>query len=381
MCPGRMSAPRAVAALRAEAYDMPEDGVARERLILFVRRLRDHGLSISPVQTADYLRSVPLLAPSGLYWAGRVCLVTRADDINTYRQIFADEFGPPQPKESSGGGYSTGEMDGATEREVAASSEEGVADAAEQLEHRDFALLDPSEANEVAQIIAETRFTMPLRRTLRRRHSVNGRVDLRSTLRRELRPASEKTPRLLHSVRRQRERRLVLVVDVSRSMAPYSRYLLIFAHALLAAGLPVEVYCFSTRLTALTDVLRIVNVDAALAAVAAMTPDRDSGTRIGAAFSELLLDTRMVEAVRSGVLTIVSDGLEQGDPDTLRNAMERLARLAHRVVWVNPLKGSQGYEPLQRGMIAALPYINEFVPGHDLASLRSLAGILRITRD
>jgi uncharacterized protein with von Willebrand factor type A (vWA) domain len=376
-----MRALRAVAALKTETYAVPDEAFARERLILFVRRLRDHGLPISPIQAADYMRSAALLPPSGLYWAGRACLVTRADDIHTYRQIFAYEFGPPEPKEPIGGAYSVGEMDGALEREDPPSTEEGVADAAEQLEHRDFTLLDPSEAREVAQAIIEARFTMPLRRTLRRRLSASGRVDLRRTLRSELRPARETTPRMLYSIHRQRERRLVLVLDVSRSMAPYSRYLLIFAHTLLAAGLPVEVYCFSTRLTALTDVLRIANVDAALAAVAAVTPDRDSGTRIGDAFEALLLDTRKAEAVRSGVLTIVSDGLEQGDPDVLRCAMERLARLAHRIVWVNPLKGSEGYEPLQQGMIAALPSIDEFVPGHNLASLRSLVSILRSARE
>jgi len=211
---------------------------------------------------------------------------------------------------------------------------------------------------------------------LRRRSSRTGRIDVRRTVRRELR-ASQKShwiPR--RSERREKPRRLILMLDVSRSMSAYSRFLVVFAHALLSINASVDVYCFSTRLTRLNEALGVRDINVALAAVADLTPDRDSGTRIGEAIDQLVRDPSSGRALHGAVVVILSDGLEQGGVELLDEAMGRLARRAHSVVWVNPLKGSEGYEPMQQGMKAALPHVDRFVEGHDLASLRTLAGTI-----
>jgi uncharacterized protein len=177
--------------------------------------------------------------------------------------------------------------------------------------------------------------------------------------------------------RRPRPRRLVLLLDVSGSMAGYSRALLQFAHsAARAQAIPTEVFCFGTRLTRVTVALRDRRPDDALARAAATVVDWEGGTRIGDAIRAFVRDWGRRGMARGAVVVICSDGLERGDPGALAAEMEKLSRLAHRVVWVNPLKGDPRYQPLARGMAAALPFVDVFVSGHDLASLEVLSDLL-----
>ena len=164
----------------------------------------------------------------------------------------------------------------------------------------------------------------------------------------------------------------MLILDVSGSMAPYSRPLVHFAHAAAMTGQKVEVFCFGTRLTRITPAVRRRDPAEAMRAVADAVEDWEGGTRIGDSLKELLDVWGGRSSLRGSVVVLCSDGLERGDPDVLARQMERLGRLAHRVVWVNPLKGSPRYEPLARGMAASLPSIDVFLSGHNLESLEAL---------
>jgi uncharacterized protein len=168
-------------------------------------------------------------------------------------------------------------------------------------------------------------------------------------------------------------RRLVLLLDVSGSMADYSRALVMFAHAALRVNPRWEAFCFGTRLTRVTRALRTAGHDEAFRQAAAQVVDWDGGTRIGESLKRFLDDFGHGGMARGAVVVLCSDGLEVGDPDLLGDQMARLSRLAHRVVWLNPLQEDPAYEPLARGMKAALPFVDDFAGGHNLASLEAVA--------
>jgi uncharacterized protein with von Willebrand factor type A (vWA) domain len=171
----------------------------------------------------------------------------------------------------------------------------------------------------------------------------------------------------------------VFLLDVSGSMTDYSRALLLFAHALLRGDSRFEAFCFGTRLTRLTTALAGADPDEALRRAADEAVDWDAGTRIGESLKTFLDDYGHRGLARGAVVVVCSDGLEVGDPALLAEQAARLARLAHRVVWLNPLKGDPAYEPLTRGMRAALPHVDAFASGHNLASLDELSGLIAAT--
>ncbi|WP_320782333.1 vWA domain-containing protein, partial [Streptomyces sp. CRN 30] len=202
-----------------------------------------------------------------------------------------------------------------------------------------------------------------------------GPVDPRRTVRRLLRQGGEPV-RLRHRARTVRPRRLVLLVDISGSMAPYADALLRFAHA-AARSTPAEVFTVGTRLTRVTRQLTHRDADRALAAVWAAVPDWRGGTRLGPLLREFLDRWGQRGTARGAVVVLLSDGWERGDPELLAAQMLRLRRLAHRVVWANPLKARPGYAPLAAGMAAALPHLDAFVSGHSLSALEHLAAEIR----
>jgi uncharacterized protein with von Willebrand factor type A (vWA) domain len=169
---------------------------------------------------------------------------------------------------------------------------------------------------------------------------------------------------------------LVLLLDISGSMADYSRALLQFAHSASRSTGRVEVFCFGTRLTRVTDAIDQRSADEALSNAAEAVIDWEGGTMIGESIREYNRSWARHSGFRGAVVLICSDGLERGDPAILTEAMARLGRLSHRVVWVNPLKADPAFEPATRGMVAALPQIDVLVSGHNLASLEALAGLL-----
>ena len=208
---------------------------------------------------------------------------------------------------------------------------------------------------------------------------MRGRPDVRRTVRRALRSGGE-AAHLHHLEPHQRPRRVVLLCDVSGSMEPYSRALLRFAQAAVAGRAQVEAFALGTRLTRLTRELASRDPDAALAAAGAAVADWSGGTRLGDGLARFNDEWGVRGMARGAVVVILSDGWDRGDPTELAEQMARLSRVAHRVIWVNPLKASRDYEPLARGMAAALPYVDEFVEGHSLASLDELAEVIRADR-
>ena len=178
-------------------------------------------------------------------------------------------------------------------------------------------------------------------------------------------------------MRAERPRRVVLLVDVSGSMAPYADALLRFAHAATRGSARTEVFTVGTRLTRVTRELSHRDPDLAMTALAEAVPDWRGGTRLGELLREFLNRWGQRGMARGAVVVVLSDGWERGDPDLLAAQMHRLHRLAHRVVWANPLKARPGYAPLASGMAAALPDVDAFVEGHSLAALEELARVVR----
>jgi uncharacterized protein with von Willebrand factor type A (vWA) domain len=201
-------------------------------------------------------------------------------------------------------------------------------------------------------------------------------VDPRRTVRESLRRVGEPV-RLERRRRRVRPRRLVLLLDVSGSMTPYADALLRFAHAAVRRrpGL-TEVFTIGTRLTRVTRGLRHRDPDAALRAAGAAIPDWHGGTRLADTLRAFLDRWGRRGTARGAVVVILSDGWERGDPAALAEQLDRLSRLAYRLVWVNPHRGKSGYAPLAGGMAAALPFLDHFVAGHSLAALEELVGVI-----
>jgi uncharacterized protein with von Willebrand factor type A (vWA) domain len=244
------------------------------------------------------------------------------------------------------------------------------------LRERSFADLSDEERARVSRLIRKLEIKVPVERTRRTRSASKGATfDIRQTLRRSLRTQGEPFDRAWRE-RRSRTRPLVLILDVSGSMAPYSRALMQFAFAAMAAGRRTEVFCFGTRLTRVTRTLRTKDPDRAMREIGRQVQDWEGGTRIGESLRSLLDGWSQRAALRGAIVVLCSDGLERGDPELLRQQMARLRRLAYKLVWVNPLKGSPRYEPLARGMAAALPSVDEFMSGHNLESLEELGHVL-----
>jgi uncharacterized protein with von Willebrand factor type A (vWA) domain len=246
----------------------------------------------------------------------------------------------------------------------------------ELLREKDFAAYTESERAVARRLLARLALKAPLRRSrrtlpTRRRRDEH---DLRATVRASLRHGGE----LLERRYREpgvRPRRVVLICDVSGSMAPYSRMLLQYMQACVAARARVEAFAFGTRLTRVTRELRGRDPDRALARASAAVDDWSGGTRIGAAIAELNR-THGRRIGRGAVVILLSDGWDRGEPEELNEEMARLGRTAHRVVWLNPLAADPRYEPLTRGMRAALPHVDRLLPGNSIASLEALAQLM-----
>jgi uncharacterized protein with von Willebrand factor type A (vWA) domain len=348
-----------------------EAGIASDalaRLTLFGRTLRTEGVAVGTGRIATFCRAAALLSPDDLYWAGRATLVARRQDVPVYDRVFREFFGPPP--ETDGRPRSRVHIEG-----TIAEQGRGLASPVELLREKSFARCSPEELAQLADLIGRVQLAVPLRRSRRLTPAGTGAPDLRRTLRRSFRTGGEPLERAWRT-RRKRKRRLVLLLDVSGSMADYSRALVMFAHAALRADRRFEAFCFGTRLTRVTRALAARDVNEALERAAAEVVDWEGGTRIGESLKRFLDDFGHGGMARGAVVVLCSDGLDVGEPELLQEQMARLSRLAHRIVWVNPLKEDPAYEPLARGMSAALPYVDVFTSGHNLVSLEALGELL-----
>jgi uncharacterized protein with von Willebrand factor type A (vWA) domain len=340
---------------------------ALETLVGFGRALRDEGLGVGTDRIASFCTAAALVPAEELYWAGRATLVSREQDLPVYDRVFARFFGRdeqplPRPR--------------ARVQAPPVAVDAALASSVELLREKSFARCTPEELAQVAELMRRLPLVAPERRSRRRAASRRpGAFDLRRTLRRSLRTGGEPATRLYRERRRKR-RRVVLLLDVSGSMADYSRALVLFAHAALRGHPDWETFCFGTRLTRLTRALRVGDPNDAFDRAAREVMDWEGGTRIGESLKSFLDLHGHHGLARGAVAVICSDGLDVGDPDLLAEQMARLARLTHRVIWLNPLKEHPAYEPLARGMHAALPHVDVFASGHNLASLEDLAAEL-----
>ena len=358
----------------------------------FAGALRSAGLAVGTGDVLTYCAAAGLLDPADLtdlYWAGRAALISRPDDIVTYDRVFRTFFlgqeggnrALPTPRASAVAQAEASFVMPATEPGRDNADQEAklglMASDVEALKQRSFAACTPAEAAMLRKIMKRIRLTPPRRRTRRTRSGPDGRTpDLRKTIRESLR-VHDDAATLFWRQRRVRLRPLILILDISGSMADYSRHLLQFAHSANHAAAKVEVFCFGTRLTRITRTLDHRRPDAALEQAARAVVDWDGGTRIGASLDSFVRQWGRRGLCRGGVVVICSDGLDRGDPEVLAAAMERLARLCHKVVWLNPHKGeNQDFRPSTLGMMVAAPHVDLLLSGHDLASLEELAGLL-----
>jgi uncharacterized protein len=367
-----------------------ENALARH-VVTFGRVLREAGVEVGPGRICDALtglEAVDLTDQDDVYWTLRQTLVSRRDELDVFDRAFAAWFlrAPVQPQWRGVPPPVTRRP----EQLARASSDPGLADdeehegdplelgasAHELLRDKDFAAMTPDEFARVRRLIQTLAETRPLRRSRRlTRDDAGERIDLRRLVRTSLRTGGEPLERC-YRARKEVPRKLVVLCDVSGSMEAYTRALLLFLHAAVGAGRGVEAFAFGTRLSRLTHDLETRDPEAALERATAKVTDWGSGTRIGASLKDFNNEYGRRALTRGAVVVVVSDGWERQDPELVGSEMARLARQAYAVVWVNPLKGNPEYQPLAGGMRAALPFVDRFLPGHNLRSLEELAAVL-----
>jgi uncharacterized protein with von Willebrand factor type A (vWA) domain len=349
----------------------------------FSRRLHDAGLPVTPARSADMARALDLTRPVArrrLYWTLRSIVVTDPTQVPVFDAVFFGVFrgyeieeeppaasvAPDQTGHAPSGGRSKrGEIEVPMAR----------ASAEERLSEKRFDTLEPHELAHLYALMQQLRLETPQRRTRRYEHGGGRRIDMRRTLRGSLRTAGDPI-RLARRDRRVVRRRLVLLCDISGSMEPYARAYLQFLTCAAAAGPNAEAFVFATRLTRLTRALASRNPERAIQRAAETAPDWSSGTRIGDALKAFNDRHGRRGMARGAVVVILSDGWERGDPALVAREMARLARLAHRIVWVNPRVSASGFSVQAGGMVAALPHCDALVSGHSFKALNEVVAAI-----
>jgi uncharacterized protein with von Willebrand factor type A (vWA) domain len=362
-----------------------------ERLaVAFARVVRGAGIDVpvgATLMLADALACVGLSDRALVYWAGRATLLRRPEDGAVYDRVFAafwdriergDELATADdvvvafdlPGEGDDADGAAAELSDVPVVSVRFSP-------TEVLRHRDFAAYSAAEFDEARRLMDDLRVTGAARpsRRLRAAHRARGVPDLRHTVRRSLRAGGEPVARAFLEPG-ERTRRVVLLLDVSGSMEPYARAFVRFLHAAVVSRSRVEAFAVGTRVTRITRELASRDPDAAISAAAHRVIDWSGGTRLGEGLRTFNDAWGVRGMARGAIVVILSDGWDRGDPAVLAEQMARLRRVAHKIVWVNPLKASPGYAPLAQGMAAALPYVDEFVTGHSLAALEELVAVI-----
>jgi uncharacterized protein with von Willebrand factor type A (vWA) domain len=372
---------------------VPDEGGLVSMLADFGGELRTAGIAVGSGDLLTYCGALAALDPTDLldlYWAGRTTLVTRRDQIPVYdevfRRFFLDEVQHlPEPVRSQirSSASAQSALTVPTTEQIGDRRPEDearlgrVASDVEVLRHKSFAACTPDELAALRRIMARIRLTPPRRRTRRTAPARAGqRPDLRRTVRETMRAHGEPA-HLYWRRRRIRMRPLVLILDVSGSMSDYSRNLLQFAYSTRRAASRVEVFCFGTRLTRITRELERRRPDDAMDRAARSVLDWEGGTRIGDSLERFVRGWGRTGLCRGAIVVVCSDGLDRGDPAVLASAMDRLSRLCHRVVWLNPHKGhNPDFRPSTLGMMVAAPHVDVLLSGHDLRSLEEFAALL-----
>jgi len=371
------------------------------------RRLYEQGVPVTPARSADFARALTLVRPVSqrrLYWTARSVFVTDPSHVRAFDDVFFSVFGrgpddevvsseetrtvtappddrpPADQRSTAGSGRERASPSARSERPDDHDGAEiplALASDEERLAQKHFDALDPHELAQVYRLMARLQLATPLRRTRRYEKRGHGaRIDLRRTLRRSLHTGGDPI-RLARRRRRVARRRLVLLCDISGSMEPYARAYLQFLAGAAGSGPNTEAFVFATRLTRVTRALASRNPQRAIQRAAAAAPDWSSGTRIGDALKEFNDRHGRRGMARGAVVVILSDGWERGDPMLVGRELERLARLAHRIVWVNPRVGAAGFSVRSGGMVAALPHCDALVSGHSFQALGEVIDAIR----
>ena len=367
----------------------------------FSRRLRDAGVPITAERAARFAHALTLVKPVSrrrLYWTARAVLVSDSAQLKAFDSVFSSVFGgralpsEPEPAEVARAPAAQRSRTPESRGETSVGAE-GVSSAPSSSEHEDdlrevplpmaasdeevlrekrFDALEPGELAQLYRLMTRLRVATPRRRTRRSERDRRGeRMDMRRTLRGSMRTAGDPI-RLARRRRRVVRRRMVMLCDISGSMEPYARAYLQFLTCATGSGANAEAFVFATRLTRLTRALNSRNPERAIQRAAETAPDWSSGTRIGDAVKAFNDRHGRRGMARGAVIVILSDGWERGEPALVGREMERLARLAYRIVWVNPRAGASGFMPRAGGMAAALPHCDALVSGHSLEALEDV---------
>ena len=380
----------------------------------FGRRLHDAAVPVTAERSANFAAALTLVRPVArrrLYWTARAVFVSDPSQLRAFDAVFAAVFGtgdgpvavappdartvpspldareadarPPDvarpPRDPAGASVPAGDRSGRRAEDEHTSEVPVLAAHEEVLRDKRFDALEPDELAALYGLMARLRVATPLRRTRRARRDAHGdRIDMRRTLRASLRTGGDPI-RFARRRRREVRRRMVLLCDISGSMEPYARTYLQFLTCAAAGGVLTgrrasrpEAFAFATRLTRLTRALESRSPERAIQRAAAAAPDWASGTRIGDALKTFNDRYGRRGMARGAVVVILSDGWERGDPALVEREMQRLARVAYRIVWVNPRIAARDFAPRAGGMAAALPHCDALVSGHTLAALHDV---------
>jgi hypothetical protein len=369
-------------------------------MVLFGRVLRGLGMDVNPGRVLDLFDAVQFIdigRRSDFYHSARSLFVHHKEDLPLFDQAFEMFWRRPMEKWSEidlghGLGPKTDTnrpiiVPPALEAPQHEDDEDGkdlpegppvievtaTFSEREVLRQKDFGELDLRETEAIKRMISTFSWQLGFRKTRRMQPGQGYRVDMRRTLRKNLRHGGEIFEWSLRQ-NKLKPRPLVVLADISGSMERYTRLLLHFLYSLGEAhSRRVESFLFSSRLTRITQEIRDRDVDRALAKVSEVVKDWAGGTRTGESLKTFNFEWGRRVLRGGSIVLIISDGWDRGNIKLLESEMSRLSRSCHRVIWLNPLLGSDDYEPLTRGMVASLPHIDDFLPVHNLASLEDLA--------
>ena len=379
----------------------------------FTRRLHDAGVPVTAERAAWFAQALAVVEPISrrrLYWTARAAFVSDRLQVPAFDAVFSAVFGSgraeqDEPAPEGDALRTEAAPPGEARRTVPGAADEPppratptpgtttrpaeltrdvpvpvLASDEEVLRSKRFDALEPDELARLYRLMSRLRVATPTRRTRRAERDRRGlRIDMRRTLRGSLRTAGDPI-RLARRRRRVVRRRLVLLCDISGSMEPYARAYLQFLTCAAGAGPNSEAFVFATRLTRVTRALSSRNPERAIQRAAAAAPDWSSGTRIGDALKAFNDRHGRRGMARGAVVVILSDGWERGDPALVGREMERLSRLAYRIVWVNPRVSARGFEARAGGLVAALPHCDAFVSGHNLEALDEVVDAIGAAR-
>lgn len=393
------------------------------QVVRFGRLLRDMGIKVSPGHLLDFLNALEFVGwdrRDDVKAAGKTTLISRHDDLPLYDEAFDafwratdhsnnhdglvladdEQVRAQQPRrrltdaqqrdeearDREGESKRSNQGRDPSRKEVNSSSESDQAQAemdvvrtyssSEMLQSKDFETFTADELNEARRVMQLMKLQIGQRESRRLQADRKGRrMDMRRLIRRNMRYGGELIE-LTFRTAKMKKRPLVLICDISGSMERYTRLLLQFVHTLENSLDHVEAFVFGTRLTRITRLLRRKDIDDALDDVAKVVQDWGGGTRIGESLHAFNYEWSRRVLNQGAIVIVISDGWDRGEPELLRDAMSRLQRNCFRLIWLNPLLGTTGYQPLTRGMQAALPYCDDFLPANNLASLQALAKLL-----